>query len=136
LENESKFSPAHLRSIRRKFSHDPFAHLGKLQLEFQHWHGDLPPWPDEVPTGGNPQLPSEGEGIPEIPPEIGTMANEYLRTLQMRAQQGEPGALEELKKAIAHCQSQVQSTQRLASDLRADGTDVKYRKDGGIEFDV
>ncbi|MEP1079359.1 hypothetical protein NDI52_28530 [Leptolyngbya sp. PL-A3] len=64
------------------------------------------------------------------------MANEYLRTLQIRAQEGEPGALEELKKAVAYCQQQIQATQRMASDLRADETDVKYRHDGGIEFNL
>lgn len=64
------------------------------------------------------------------------MANEYLRTLQIRAQEGEPGALEELKSSIAHCQAQVRATQRMASDLRADGTDVNYRPDSGIEFNL
>ena len=60
--------------------------------------------------------------------------NEYLETLRIRAESGHPEAVKAYKDAIAHQASVQKSTQRFASNLRNQGTDVSYRPDGGIEF--
>ena len=60
--------------------------------------------------------------------------DEYIQTLRIRAESGHPEAVKAYKDAIAHQASVQKSTQRFASDLRYQGTDVTYRLDGGIEF--
>lgn len=62
------------------------------------------------------------------------MMDEYIQTLRIRALQGDQNAAVELEKALAHRTATTESTQRFASDLRAQGKDVTYRPDGGIEF--
>jgi len=60
--------------------------------------------------------------------------DEYIRTLEIQVARGDAGAKEELEKALEVRAKRTASTQRFASNLRASGNDVTYRKDGGIEF--
>lgn len=62
--------------------------------------------------------------------------DEYLETLRIRAAEGDAAAAQELQQAIAYRQKQQEAVQRMASNLRADGVDVNYRKDGGIEVNA
>ncbi len=56
--------------------------------------------------------------------------DEYLETLRME------GRHEEADDYEKHRQEQREVMQQWASELRADGKDVVYRDDGGIEIEL
>lgn len=56
--------------------------------------------------------------------------DEYLETLRIE------GRHEEADEYEQHCRKQDEVTQQWASELRAEGKDVVYREDGGIEIEL
>lgn len=62
--------------------------------------------------------------------------DEYIATLRILALSGDSDAQRELDKVL-HCREKTDKTvKNFASRLRSLGTEVNYKPDGSIEFDL
>jgi len=62
--------------------------------------------------------------------------DEYLETLKIQASEGDTQAAQELQQTLDYLKKQQQVIQNFASKLRADGFNVDYRTDGGIDINT